>query len=319
LNIAHALEVISNPDTKNKVLYLVESNAAVDDVALRMRTQAEVAGIKGKSIIRAYTLKVEKTEVYQYFDTQGKPQERFQVTDSFVAELATLGFLNVLATDYKTKRARGDPRRVLTDMSVAQAMFDKIRNAETGPLVILRSLLRDYGEHGFYDTDVATRTSIKLQLNDLLAEVLQEADVIVCTVAAAAKVTLVANFDPTVVYLDKAGRLPEFKTLIAFGLYTPVAFVLSGDYKQLRPIVLSANRYRDDPPFLNPFQNQVLLSLFERMIIAGQAHIMLKMQHRCASNIPGWVSKQFYYNQVTRAPLTLEKQNLLDTICSFTH
>jgi DNA replication protein DnaC len=38
LNIAHALEVISNPDTKNKVLYLVESNAAVDDVALRMRT-----------------------------------------------------------------------------------------------------------------------------------------------------------------------------------------------------------------------------------------------------------------------------------------
>jgi hypothetical protein len=47
-------------------------------------------------------------------------------------------------------------------MSVAQAIFDKIRDAKTGPLVILRSLLRDYGEHGFYDTDVATCTSIKL-------------------------------------------------------------------------------------------------------------------------------------------------------------
>lgn len=177
--------------------------------------------------------------------------------------------------------------------------------------------LKDYGEHGFYDTDVATRTGIKLQLNDLIAQVLQDADIIICTVAAAAKVTLAENFHPTIVYVDEAGRLTELKTLIAFGLYAPLAFILSGDHKQLRPTVLSANRHRDDPPFLNPFQNQMLLSFFERMIIAGHEHFMLKIQHRCSGNIPGWVSKQFYHNQVQRAPLTLEKQDLLETICSF--
>ncbi|KIM96281.1 hypothetical protein OIDMADRAFT_58618 [Oidiodendron maius Zn] len=314
LNIAHALEIISNPEVKNTALLLVDSNAAVDDIALRMRTRANALGMEAKVILRAHTLKAEKREVYRYFDPQGKPQKRFQVSDEFVAEFATLGLLNKLDMDYKATRARGDPRRVLVEMSVAQAMFNKLDNAETGPLVGLRCLLRDHGDNGFYDTDVATRTNIKLQLDDLMARTLQEADVIVCTVAAAAKVTLAENFHPTVVYLDEAARVTELKTLIPFGRYTPFAFILSGDHKQLRPTVLSANR---QPEFLNPFQNQVLLSLFERLIAAGQEHMMLKIQHRCMGEIPGWVSKRFYHNQVKRAPLLPAKETILDIIRSF--
>jgi hypothetical protein len=63
----------------------------------------------------------------------------------------------------------------------------------------------------------------------------------------------------------------------------------------------------------------MLLSFFERMIVAGQQHIMLKMQHRCAGNIPGWVSKQFYHNQVERAPLPPAKETILNIIRSFVH
>jgi superfamily I DNA and/or RNA helicase len=152
-----------------------------------------------------------------------------------------------------------------------------------------------------------------------MAEVLQDADIVICTVAAVAKVTLAENFHPTIVYVDEASRLTEFKTLIALSLYAPLAFILTGDHKQLRPTVLSAERHRDQPPFLNPFQNQMLLSFFERMIVAGHKHFMLKIQHRCTGNISGWVSKQFYHNQVERAPLTSEKQHLLTTICLFVH
>jgi hypothetical protein len=71
--------------------------------------------------------------------------------------------------------------------------------------------------------------------------------------------------------------------------------------------------------FLNPFQNQVLLSFFERMITAGQEHRMLTIQHRCLGNIPAWTSKQFYHNQVVRAPISPDKKATLTTVRSFVH
>jgi RecA/RadA recombinase len=57
LNIAHAVETISNPDAVNKVLYIVESNAAVDDVGLCIRAKADTSGLKHKLILRAHALK----------------------------------------------------------------------------------------------------------------------------------------------------------------------------------------------------------------------------------------------------------------------
>lgn len=321
LLVNHGLETVSNPKRDQKILYVVESNAAVDDVALRFRRAADENDLSGLQILRAHTLKDEKTEVYNYFDTQGQAQQRFQVSDTFVAQFSALALLTSISLKHRTTRVRGDPRRVLRDMSVAAAMYRRILAAtETDiDLWLLHSTLREYGKVGFYETKVATRTTIKLLLNQLLAETLQESHVIVCTVAAAAKVNLINNFNPTVVYIDESARLTELKNLIPLGVYDPVAFILAADHKQMRPTVLSADRHRDDPPYINPFQNQVLLSMSERLISAGQEHHMLTVQHRCKGEIPKWVSREFYHGLVIKAPIrhNSQEQELLSEVRTF--
>lgn len=169
--------------------------------------------------------------------------------------------------------------------ALAHVMTERIQTATEGKYRELRTMLKGYGEHGFYDTDVAIRTKIKMLLNTLLLETLKGTDVIITTVAAAAKVNLATTFTPAVVYIDEAARLTEFKTLIPFGSYEPVAFILAGDHKQMRLIVLSADRHRDNPPFVNPFQNQVLLSIFKRLVSTSQEHHMLTVQHRYKGSI----------------------------------
>ena len=321
LLVNHGLETVSNPNRDQKILYVVESNAAVDDVTLRFRRAADENNLSDLQVLRAHTLNGEKTEVYNYFDTQGQAQQRFQVSDTFVAQFSALTLLTSISLQYRATRARGDPRRVLRDMSLAAAMHRKILAAPETNIELrqLRAMLEKYGEVGFYDTDVAARTQIKLLLNQLLAETLQESHVIVCTVAAAAKVNLINNFNPTVVYIDESARLTELKNLIPLGVYNPVAFILAADHKQMRPTVLSTHRRRDDPPYVNPFQNQVLLSMFERLISAGQEHHMLTVHHRCKGEIPNWVSHEFYHGQVVKAPIrhNTQEQELLSAVRTF--
>ena len=98
--LTHTLEVISNPDTTNRILYLIKSNPAVNDIALQLHTRATKCSLAYKTIIQAYILKSKKTEVYYYFNNQNQSQERFQVTDKFIAHFSTLIYLNQLAITY---------------------------------------------------------------------------------------------------------------------------------------------------------------------------------------------------------------------------
>jgi superfamily I DNA and/or RNA helicase len=59
-----AIEIVSTPNNQQKILYIVESNPAVDNIALRIRDLADKNSLSHKEIICAYTLKDEKTEVY---------------------------------------------------------------------------------------------------------------------------------------------------------------------------------------------------------------------------------------------------------------
>ena len=203
-------------------------------------------------------------------------------------------------------------------MSLAAAMYHKLANAKDPAMRSLHTALQQYGVQGFYDTEADARAQIKTSLNELLALTIREADIIVCTVAAAAKVNLINNLNPAVVFIDECARLPELKCLIPISSYSPTAWILTGDHKQMRPTVLSAGRLYEDPPFTNPFENQVLLSLFERFILAGYEHKMLTVQHRCRGDISPWVSQTFYHGRVTKALMTTQQKDLLAVVRSFT-
>lgn len=51
--------------TKSRYRYLIHLVAAVDDVALRLRSIADKNGLSHKTFLHAHTLKAEKTEVYK--------------------------------------------------------------------------------------------------------------------------------------------------------------------------------------------------------------------------------------------------------------
>lgn len=124
-------EIIANPDQKHQILYTVDSNLAVDDVALRLQRMVSATGLT-KKIIRAHTLVTEKAEVYKSYDAQQRLQNRFQAPDALVTEFATLAYLSSLTESHFANRDKGDPRYALSSMSLATKMHKTLTNAQPG-------------------------------------------------------------------------------------------------------------------------------------------------------------------------------------------
>lgn len=92
---------------------------------------------------------------------------------------------------------------------------DRGRLSEYYPL---NRWLQEYSTDSFYRTAPARRTDIKIELKKkLLACTIRDADIIICTIASAAKVNLAPNFHPVVVCIDEDARVSEFKSLILLG------------------------------------------------------------------------------------------------------
>ncbi|RDL30684.1 uncharacterized protein BP5553_10029 [Venustampulla echinocandica] len=189
-----AKDVMSNPSGKSQILYTVESNKAVDDVALRLDKLCKGHGLE-KKILRGHTLKGEKNSMYKLFADPTRDEERYQIDNAFVAQLSTIAYLAKLSRNHKGKRAQSDPRHVLADMSIAEAMHDEIQSdPELNPL---RIKLEEYAQAGYHYATPNLRTLINLELDGLMTRVISCADAIVCTLAAAAKVNLAQNLAPS--------------------------------------------------------------------------------------------------------------------------
>ena len=203
-----------------------------------------------------------------------------------------------------------NPRRVLTQLSLATAMYERLSNSTLASQEHkLHEMLQEYGQDGFLKTDGATITAIKLALNELMAATIKDQDVIVCTLSAAAKDNLALNFTPVVVILDEAARVTELKSLIPLRIFQPLAFIFAGDHIQQPPYCASYGREKNKvSPYLNPFGSQPSMSSFERMIPNGAEHSFL-IQHRCMGDISELVSKTFYQEDVQPAPI--QKDNAI--------
>jgi hypothetical protein len=290
-----AIEIISNPKTRNQILYVVESNLAVDDVAVRLSAMAKESGLGNKRIIRAHQLNSEQSEVFRCFKTQDAVPQGDQVSDQFLSEFANRAYFANLAKYHRDTHPSGDRRRVLVEMSLTQAMNNTLRTSCNPEIKALREKLEKCGKGRLPDKGSSSYTQMKSDLSKLMATTIREADIIVCTVAAAGQTDLATNFRPAVVYIDEAARILELKSLVPLANYNPAAFVFAADHMQMRPTVLST---------MNPFRSQLLTSLFERLLSAGHEHSMLTVQHRCKGDIVPWVSDTFYQGKVTSPPLS---------------
>lgn len=128
-------------------------------------------------------------------------------------------------------------------------------------------------------------------VSDLKLCILEEADVICCTLSAAGGATLTgaalrsSHFAFDALIVDEATQALELDVLIPLRL-RPRLVVLVGDPCQLRPTVLSDRAAR----------RGFGVSLFERLYRNGYPYIMLQQQYRMHANIAAYPSQHFYNN-----------------------
>lgn len=223
---------------KCQVVYTTSSNVAVDDAARRYAKLAEEHGMTHLNIIRAHSLKSEKSTV---FHGKNNRKSRFkQVDDTILNEFLATAYTMRLGESHEARRKNGDPRRVLEDLSLAAAMVKYLDEHQHD--LALRRLKRELDMAATQGMEGLDREQIKMEVNDLMARTLRDADAIFCTLNAITKVKMVENINPDLMINDESCRATELSILAMFAFYSPLVWMFLGDPKQLRPTLLSAGR-----------------------------------------------------------------------------
>jgi hypothetical protein len=290
---------ISNPQKHQRVLYVTGTNVAVDDAAQRCRAECEKQGLC-KVIIRAHSLKGERARLVK--TTKGKPRFTASIPENVVQEFYALAYTSKIAKEHDAKHCHGDPRRVLQDMSLTQAMLNYLEeHADNEPILrSLRASLHVIDKRGSEKFDLK---ELRAKINILMKLTLANADVIFCTINTASKVNLYQNFPACLIACDEGCRATEISTTCLMAFYNPDAWIFIGDHMQMRPIVLSADRekkyYRIR--FQNTFHRQLLLSFMHRLLALGHPVSFLSEQHRCDGGSAYFASQTFYNGRVIDA------------------
>ncbi|KAI6780503.1 NFX1-type zinc finger-containing protein 1 [Emericellopsis cladophorae] len=130
----------------------------------------------------------------------------------------------------------------------------------------------------------------------------QDMRVMALTTTGASKYSnLVQAFKPDIIIAEEAGEILESHILTAM---TPSVrqLILIGDHKQLRPKV---NNYSLSVEGNNGFD--LNRSLFERLILLGMPHTVLRKQHRMAPDLSVY-ARQLTYPELLDAPKTHDRE-----------
>ncbi|KAG9254027.1 P-loop containing nucleoside triphosphate hydrolase protein [Emericellopsis atlantica] len=121
------------------------------------------------------------------------------------------------------------------------------------------------------------------------------------TTAAAKHSNLVQSFKPDIIIAEEAGEILESHILTAM---TPSVrqLILIGDHKQLRPKV---NNYSLSVEGNNGYD--LNRSLFERLILLGMPHTVLRKQHRMAPDLSVY-ARHLTYPELLDAPKTHDRE-----------
>lgn len=132
----------------------------------------------------------------------------------------------------------------------------------------------------------------------------QQKRVMALTTTGAAKHTsLLKAFKPDIVIAEEAGEILESHILTAM-TSTVRQLILIGDHKQLRPKV---NNYGLSVEAGNGFD--LNRSLFERLILRGMPHTVLRKQHRMAPELSCY-ARGLTYPELLDAPKTHDREKV---------
>ncbi|OAL18202.1 hypothetical protein AYO20_11769 [Fonsecaea nubica] len=125
-------------------------------------------------------------------------------------------------------------------------------------------------------------TNLDLRLDELLAHTISHASVICATVGGAADDFCSTNYaQAELIVVDEAARVPEYQMWPLFAFYPKaVGKILVGDPNQLGPMIKGDDTKDSAKLIINPFQDQLEMSLQQRLQSAGFKSAFFNVQYR---------------------------------------
>ena len=136
----------------------------------------------------------------------------------------------------------------------------------------------------------------------LLKAYMHDVKLVFATCSMSAHEILVRLFHPTVIIIEEAGQgtLPDLITPLAANRESVHTVKITGDHKQLQPVVLS-ERVNEA---VDALKNSLFRDLWESADKKGFTRNMLTTQYRMHPHISSWVSRTFYGGLLQDDPST---------------
>ena len=252
---------------KVRILFMLDLNKPVDDVAKRM---AEIYGrIPGndKKVIRMHGWVKESSVNNPLF------------APSFIQELKRMSS----GTD--TPPVSGGV------LSLDEAAWQLLQQCpEDFPEV---TELVDIVKEAWRQNDLSSIDKLKLSraISPLYSRTLQEADFIATTPVAAAHWYFACHFDADIVFYDEAAHARELSTLIPIAFFDAKAYFFIGDHKQVMPYVGNEHKYA----------HQLQIPTLLRATKSQKSHDQLLTNHRAYGELHELSSALFYDGKMVAA------------------
>ncbi|RYP41211.1 hypothetical protein DL769_011623 [Monosporascus sp. CRB-8-3] len=226
-------------------------------------------------------------------DAEFRPTEEPTLETMFVADSILNTFYKASSVDKKRRAHPGLDKR-----SIHKSVLDMV-DSSPDKFVELRALRESAIENNRSAPLLVTQA--KKELKTAYGKLLEDADIVIATPAAARETLLREFFKPTLVIMDEQARQREITTIMTLTSFPSMeAAILVGDVAQPGPVVKTEKTGKDGREgFVAPFAGQLKLSLLERADRSGAACRGLTINHRSYGNLSELPSRQFYDDKMT--------------------
>lgn len=269
-----------------KVLYLIDVNKPVDDVADRMFRLSRATGLDTK-VVRMYGWPYELKKS-QFIDAGSMKGLDAALNGESTGE-SLLDFTSQFMA-IAHKREPSQPPSSKKAPTLDQTAWEHFRRNRDGQYADLAKVLNKLLEEGTHTQREAQ--SLRGCVYRLYKNVLNEVDFI-ATTPVSSHGSFSEMFRPDIVFLDEAPHARELTSLIPIAFFSPIVWIFTGDFRQTRPFVASSGN-KTGQLLPNPFGKQLTVSMMERADRVGALAHRLTMNHRCYGNLERLASKLFY-------------------------
>jgi hypothetical protein len=276
-----------------KVLYLIDVNKPIDDVANRALAQSQRTGIK-LNIVRMQGFPKEwKSGAWTSKDDSKSESEAERNDDGPDFTRRFLGESQLAEVSRNARNAA----RACKAPTLDEAAWKIYQEQKHGKYATITSMLETFHERGMNEDDGKV---LRSHIYDLYRDVLEQIDFVATTPVAAAGSAFSKMFKPDLVILDEAPHARELTSLIPLAFFSPKAWIFTGDYRQTRPFVSSTGGKGAQTKGLmfNPYAEQLMMSTMERAEKEGAVPHSLLINHRAYGGLEKLPSILFYHGKM---------------------